>query len=260
MSTAAVPRPTDGTSSGSARLRPRTGSERAPTAPNDTQDESPGTKDKMQTRRGTMDKTSRISDSEWKEMLSRAVQQNQPKAEIEAIWQMKAGTSKNTTFKETDEKFMDETLLDELFTAIERENNPVISTLINLKSTIAARRRYGQTALHFAVQEGNGRAVRELLSHSQIIKAIDATDKSGRTALHEAAKLGLQGMIEDLLSHRADIDALDDEHITPLHVVCLWGTNKYTTLRLLLDNGAEVNTRDEYGECTLYRRCTGLGS
>lgn len=260
MSTAAVPRPTDGTSSVSTRLRHQSESERAPTAPNDIQDESPGTRNKTQARQGTMDKTPRISDSEWKEILSRAVQEHQPKGEIEAIWQMKAGTSKNTTFKETDEKFMDETLLDELFTAIERGNNTVISTLINLKSTIAARRQHGQTALHFAVQEGNGQAVRELLSHSQIIKAIDATDKRGRTALHEAAKLGLQGMVEDLLSHRADIDAMDDEHITPLHVVCLWGTNKYTTLRLLLDNGAEVNTRDEYGECTLYRRCTGLGS
>ena len=62
----------------------------------------------------------------------------------------------------------------------------------------------GQTALHVAVQTGQGAIVKLLL----LSKAdLEVRDKGGRTALHLAVLMGEEGILELLLDGKADIGA-----------------------------------------------------
>lgn len=106
------------------------------------------------------------------------------------------------------------------------------------------------TALHKAVEEHNTDAATKILRKDPGV--VDECDKYGQTALHYAAKEADGDMIALLLEYRAKVDAFDTQHITPLHVVAgidKWPTNvdRAHVAKLLVDNGAEVNTRDIFG-------------
>lgn len=114
--------------------------------------------------------------------------------------------------------------------------------------------KYGEdqvTALHRAVENGQKKAAIKILQH--YYDAVDECDKYGRTPLHQAAQQGSKDFTSLLLQHNANVDASDNQNITPLHVVA-WNPDGVSTDRLvktateLLDNGAEVNTRDVFGK------------
>lgn len=114
--------------------------------------------------------------------------------------------------------------------------------------------KYGEdqtTALHRAVESGQKKAAVKILQRYH--DAIDECDKYGRTPLHQAAQQGSKDFTTFLLHSNANVDASDSQNITPLHIVA-WNPDGVSTDRLvdtateLLDNGAEVNTRDVFGK------------
>lgn len=103
---------------------------------------------------------------------------------------------------------------------------------------------------------------------------VNVSDKSGDTALHVAGipcgraykeintpstSLPEQSQnyenIIQLLQHGANIDAQNDSFRTPLHYLILepFGEETVAIAKLLLENGAEVNTKDNYGELIMTR-------
>ncbi len=205
------------------------------------------TKYQVGNRRPSMLQTlaSKITDKEWKDRLQRAAREG-TEIDVARVWRMRTAAD-GVKSPKAREEMIEAALLDAIFGAIECDRDTLITPLIKCKSTIVARRhgRLEQTALHAAVKRGYTPVIKELLLHSQIIKAIDSGDRQGRTALHEAAKLGRLDIIRDLLANRADINAPDDEYTTPLHTAVLWGHE--SILEFLIKNGAEVNTRNQYG-------------
>ncbi len=209
---------------------------------------------------------SKITDKEWKDRLQRAAREG-TEGDVVKVWRMRAGADGAKGAKSREE-MMNDALLDAIFEAIQCDRHIIITPLIKCRSTIAARTHgpLEQTALHAAVKKGSGPAqdgsspseresspvIKELLLHSQIIKAIDTGDIYGSTALHEAAKLGELGIIKDLFANRADINAPDHQYITPLHAAVLGGHE--SALDFLIKNGAEVNTRDQDGKPLTYQQ------
>jgi hypothetical protein len=194
----------------------------------------------------------KMSDKEWKDNLETAAKEGKVE-EIDNLWKKKpnrTGTIRNMKSMEADET-IDSALLNAIDVAIQYGKVTALKSLIKLKSTLLAQKdkESEETALHRAVETENRLVVQELLLHSQIVKTIDARDRNGRTALHKAAIRGRQGIMEDLLANRAEIDAPDNAHITPLHAAVLWGpASKDATVTFLIENGAEGNTRDQYGK------------
>ncbi len=51
-------------------------------------------------------------------------------------------------------------------------------------------------------------------------------------------------MIHFLLDRRADIDAVDHNGVTPLHLAAIMGDEYVEAVRMLLEHGANPNTKD----------------
>jgi len=69
---------------------------------------------------------------------------------------------------------------------------------------------FGQTPLHIAAFQGNGKLVEYLISKGA---DINAKDDNGWTPLHLAVKYGHRGVVEYLLSKGADVNARTKRNI-----------------------------------------------
>lgn len=114
------------------------------------------------------------------------------------------------------------------------------------------------TALHHAVVKRQDVVVEKLL---QLFRAnVDEVDRYGKTPLFYAAKTANRKMAGLLLRNHADVNALDSQYLTPLHTVAgiqSWPAGERDGSRVdvateLLSHGAEVNTKDVFGESPLH--------
>ena len=109
-----------------------------------------------------------------------------------------------------------------------------------------AYRRNGCTALHEAAANSNVESLKLLLAASA---DFDAKDGRDRTPLHEAAcKSG--NAVSLLLYAGATANVADEMGRTPLHEAAKF--RNPGTLKLMLDNGAEVAARDNENRTALY--------
>lgn len=76
----------------------------------------------------------------------------------------------------------------------------------------------------------------------------------GSTALHFASGRGHEGMVRYLLENGANVDARDQPGNTPLHVAVRKGYRRIATL--LLDFGTDVNVRDYNGNAPIHESLT----
>ncbi|SPO05319.1 uncharacterized protein DNG_08006 [Cephalotrichum gorgonifer] len=111
----------------------------------------------------------------------------------------------------------------------------------------------GATVLHRAVDKGRSATVGKLAARHRT--AVDATDYNGRTPLHYAC--GDPHITGLLLVNGSSPNVYDDQHITPLHMAA-WNPDRVDSdkqaavVEHLLDNNAEVNTRDVFGDSPLH--------
>jgi ankyrin repeat protein len=105
-----------------------------------------------------------------------------------------------------------------------------------------ARQTDGSTSLLWAVYNGDGARVAELLREGA---DVSAANHFGATPMGEAAKLGNTDIIRQLLKAGADPNSTSDEGQTALHSVARTGNIEAATL--LLKHGANLEAREQWG-------------
>lgn len=100
---------------------------------------------------------------------------------------------------------------------------------------------------HGCANNGHADAVRLLLD-----AGADATigDSKGRTPLMLAASAGDAAMVACLLAHGADVALTDPDGYSATHWLCVRGDHS-AVLALLLDAGADINARTNFGSTPL---------
>jgi ankyrin repeat protein len=98
-----------------------------------------------------------------------------------------------------------------------------------------------------AVRHGDTKAVESLVATKPDL--INAKDAAGATPLHHAAGFGNLPTMKLLLAKGADVNAGNRRKSTPL----FWALHDERKVRLLLDNGANVNVKSIDGRTPLYQ-------
>ncbi|MDR0448137.1 MAG: ankyrin repeat domain-containing protein [Treponema sp.] len=110
----------------------------------------------------------------------------------------------------------------------------------------------GNTALHFAAQEGYTGYISFMLDKKADIKVdINIKNNSGATALHEACRMGNLETIKLLIERGSDINAQDANGNTALHLASPLRVHEQVVV-MLLSSQANPNLRDEHGETPLH--------
>jgi serine/threonine-protein phosphatase 6 regulatory ankyrin repeat subunit B len=117
------------------------------------------------------------------------------------------------------------------------------------KYEVNQKGRTGDTPLSVAASRGNLEIVKLLVEHGAHVNA--GKETGDRTPLLEAASQGNADVVKYLIAGGADVNARG-KGLTPLLAATGWGritsgsaTDKAKTIRILLENGADVNVQDE---------------
>ncbi|XP_078279590.1 inversin isoform X2 [Rhinoraja longicauda] len=110
----------------------------------------------------------------------------------------------------------------------------------------------GATPLHYAAQSNFGETVEVFLNHPSVK---DDPDLEGRTAFMWAAGKGSDDVLQTMLRVKSDIDInmADKYGGTALHAAVLAG--HVSTVKLLLEYGAQVDAMDVMKHTPLFRAC-----
>lgn len=106
---------------------------------------------------------------------------------------------------------------------------------------------FGQTALHYAAQNGHDAIVKLLLRRGA---QIDAPSSYQQTALMLAAASGHALVVQVLLENGAAIEPATRGIDSPLTLATMYGGT--AVMALLLQSGADVNAKDRYGKASIH--------
>ena len=129
----------------------------------------------------------------------------------------------------------------------------------------------GSVAFHVAAQEGNAEEILRLFearsrhgcwplfSPDQISTLMSTQNSDGRTALHHASGFGHQAVVKVLLDNGADVDPRDNRGLQPYHLA-VSGNNPYIAamLKAEVDRRALCEAREAFAMGHLER--LGAGS
>ena len=126
-----------------------------------------------------------------------------------------------------------------LVDALKDKNLEVAEALIRAKNIDFERTNAaGENALMMAAYQGLLPMVKLMVETYDV-----EVNKTGWTALHYAATNGYDDIVKYLLDHAAYIDAESPNATTPLMMAAMGG--HITTVKLLLDEGADMNLRNQ---------------
>eukprot|EP01080_Neovahlkampfia_damariscottae_P006598 gene6598-10761_t len=103
---------------------------------------------------------------------------------------------------------------------------------------------------HKAAALGDLQKLKKFLKGRDAFELLSSTDKDSSTALHKAASKNKFQAVKLLLDNGAQVDALDKVSSTPLHWACAGGNLEST--QMLCKYNAQVNIRDKYGYAPLH--------
>ncbi|KAL3419807.1 hypothetical protein PVAG01_08305 [Phlyctema vagabunda] len=126
----------------------------------------------------------------------------------------------------------------------------------NRANIICAVNKLEETPLHIALTHNNmgtttdRAAVKALIKNSKDLAAADCV---GETVLHRAIRNTCtpQDIVAYLIKQGANVRTCDTTRSSPLHFVAEWGDQEM--VRLLLDKGADVKSKDKDGALALHR-------
>lgn len=129
------------------------------------------------------------------------------------------------------------------------KRDPLDSTKIRMPIVNAHSNYKFESLLHRAVKKGDLSGVRKLVDQGLII---NDTDSDGRSPLFYAVIDDHCHCLEWLLKHGAQIDLMDYQQQTALFVACEnYKLNKLPQIKLLLANGANINSQNSKNETPL---------
>jgi len=132
--------------------------------------------------------------------------------------------------------------------AIEFKNEHALKKLIEYNSSTGASDNDGNNSLHQSIYTRNLNIITIIAKYTQDINARCST---GENSLHISANIQNYQICELLIKYKIDINAVDYEHeFTALHYVVTLGNVNITTL--LMENGADPNIQDIYGNTPLH--------
>jgi ankyrin repeat protein len=130
--------------------------------------------------------------------------------------------------------------------AIENGNREMVRILLGAGADINARNRAGQTALMSLDRKANLDLVRDLLRAGA---DVNVRDQRGETPLLSAATSSSFAVIQELVSYGAGMDAKNNEGTTVLMRAA--ENSDFQVAKLLLKFGVDVNARDDNQETAL---------
>ncbi len=116
----------------------------------------------------------------------------------------------------------EETLRNELFTALKERNEGYLEAVIKEEADVNARDKDGHTALQLAACGGREAIVKRLIAAGADAGAIT---RNGSTALHFAALKGHASVIEKLIAAGADVTATTEDGKTAYELATERGHN-----------------------------------
>lgn len=123
--------------------------------------------------------------------------------------------------------------------AAEKGNWEIFEGLLEI-ADVDAKNEQGQTALHYAAENGHIAMVEALLQHSRV--AVETKNNLQTTALHLAAKNGHKDVVTRLLEQCEHVDAQDYAGFTALHYAA--DSGHLDIVKMLLKKVKDVNITD----------------
>lgn len=144
-----------------------------------------------------------------------------------------------------------------LIHATARNNCDIVQTLLNAGANIHIRRENGDTPILVACIENNMEMIGILLNAGADVNDINL---DGYNTLNTTTQCGCSQqtvhIARILLKLGVDVNHASDDGCTALHEVCFPETESEKAIslelmRMLLDNGANINAQDEHGDTAL---------
>lgn len=130
-----------------------------------------------------------------------------------------------------------------IFDACERGNKALVDSLFATPGvSVNCEDKVGRTPFLYAARGGQLATLQYLAARGA---DVTASDKDGRNALHYSARRGHPDVARWLLSCGLPVSQADVHALTPLHQATLG--KSYPMIKVLLENGADVNAKDANG-------------
>ena len=137
-----------------------------------------------------------------------------------------------------------------LLYAIRNRDLSEFNNILRSGTNLAMKDGRGCTPLHLTALTGQAQMLDALLDRNV---EVDAADASGRTALNLAAEQGTPEIVEKLLAHGANPNLHPFDELGSLNQALI--KKDHRTIKILIDNGAEVNKKDTWGWYPLLIAC-----
>lgn len=104
--------------------------------------------------------------------------------------------------------------------------------------------KIGMTPFMIAILEWRYDVAKQLIEYGADLEINDA---NGNTAFHHAAKSGMIRGMQVMIKNRADINAKNYYGDTPLHILISCAGVGFETVRMMLQNGSDILSRNNRG-------------
>ena len=134
-----------------------------------------------------------------------------------------------------------------LISAIRNRDMAEFKNILRSDTKLDMKDSRGCTPLHLTALTGHAQMLDALLDRNV---EVDAVDAAGRTALNLAAEQGTPEIVEKLLAHGADPNLHPFDELGSLNQALI--KKNFRIIKILIDNGAEVNKNETWGWYPLF--------
>ena len=136
-----------------------------------------------------------------------------------------------------------------LYHAVVTNDKEMVETFIELGANPNVRALDDSSPLHFAIENGNIDIAEILLKNKAIVDICD--ERTGIAPIHLATNSSVE-MVKLLLRYGADPNVKCNFGMTPLHYFATSQTHDFEIGKLLIENGASINSMDKRNYSPLY--------
>ncbi|XP_044000972.1 uncharacterized protein LOC122847395 [Aphidius gifuensis] len=142
--------------------------------------------------------------------------------------------------------------------AVEKYQTEILELLLKNGADVNTKLNSKMSLIQYACQESNQKVVKILIDYGADVNYVDPSLKERYTCLHYAVESQGECTVELLVNEGSFINATAENNITPLHIAAKKKHNdsfffdKNNILKILLENGADVNAQTNDKKTALY--------